>query len=101
MRPAAPSSTVTIDVPPGEGGGVPCPLPRRALTVPRGWAARVWASRVPGARMEAWTPEGDLLVSVPGSGDVLRLRPDTAGTATVTTLAVQADLAAEPGVRPA
>ena len=80
---AAPSSTVTIDVPPGEGGGA-LSAPR-TLTVPRGWTARVWA-RVPGARMEAWTPEGDLLVSVPGSGDVLRLRPDTAGTATVTTL---------------
>jgi glucose/arabinose dehydrogenase len=80
---AAPSSTVTIDVPPGEGGGA-LSAPR-TLTVPRGWTARVWA-RVPGARMEAWTPEGDLLVSVPGSGDVLRLRPDAAGTAAVTTL---------------
>jgi hypothetical protein len=53
--------------------------------VPSGWTARVWA-RVPGARMEAWTPQGDLLVSVPGDGDIMELRPDAAGTATMTTL---------------
>jgi glucose/arabinose dehydrogenase len=57
----------------------------RQLTVPSGWTARVWA-RVSGARMEAWTPEGDLLVSVPGGGDIVELRPDAAGTATATTL---------------
>jgi glucose/arabinose dehydrogenase len=45
----------------------------------------VWA-RVPGARMEAWTPEGDLLVSDPAGGTIEELRPDAAGTATVTTL---------------
>jgi glucose/arabinose dehydrogenase len=55
------------------------------LTVPAGWTAEVWA-RVPGARMEAWTPEGDLLVSVPGAGKIMELRPDTAGTVAVTTL---------------
>jgi glucose/arabinose dehydrogenase len=53
--------------------------------LPSGWTARVWA-RVPDARMEAWTPEGDLLVSVPNNGDIMELRPDAAGTATVTTL---------------
>jgi glucose/arabinose dehydrogenase len=36
--------------------------------------------------MEAWTPEGDLLVSVPDSGKIMELRPDAAGTATVRTL---------------
>jgi glucose/arabinose dehydrogenase len=36
--------------------------------------------------MEAWTPEGDLLVSEPGDGKIMELRPDAAGTATVTTL---------------
>jgi glucose/arabinose dehydrogenase len=36
--------------------------------------------------MEAWTPQGDLLVSVPGDGDIMELRPDAAGTATMTTL---------------
>ena len=53
--------------------------------MPSGWTARVWA-RVHDARMEAWTPEGDLLVSAPGDGSVMELRPDAAGTATVTTL---------------
>jgi len=57
----------------------------RTLAVPAGWTARVWA-RVPDARMEAWTPEGDLLVSEPGGGKIMELRPDTAGTASVTTL---------------
>ena len=54
-------------------------MPRR-LKVPHGWTARVWA-RVPGARMEAWTPEGDLLVSQPGSGRVVELTPRSGGTA--------------------
>jgi glucose/arabinose dehydrogenase len=80
--PAA-DSTTTLVVPAGEGGGA-LATPRQ-LTVPSGWTARVWA-RVPGARMEAWTPQGDLLVSVPDSGDIMELRPGTAGTATVTTL---------------
>jgi glucose/arabinose dehydrogenase len=59
-----------LAVPAGNGGGnftIP-----RTLTVPAGWTAEVWA-RVPGARMEAWTPEGDLLVSVPSAGDVIDL----------------------------
>jgi glucose/arabinose dehydrogenase len=73
-----------LTVPAGEGGGrlsVP-----RTLDVPPGWTVSVWA-RVPGARMEAWTPEGDLLVSVPGAGTVMELRPGGKdGTATVSTL---------------
>jgi glucose/arabinose dehydrogenase len=78
-----PAATVPLVVPAVErGGALSTP---RTLTVPRGWTVRVWA-RVPGARMEAWTPEGDLLVSVPGDGSVLRLRPDAAGTATATVL---------------
>lgn len=36
--------------------------------------------------MEAWTPEGNLLVSSPGGGIVYELRPSATGTATVTTL---------------
>jgi glucose/arabinose dehydrogenase len=44
---------VNLVIPPGEGGGA-FATPR-TLTVPPGWTARVWA-RVPGARMEAWTP---------------------------------------------
>jgi glucose/arabinose dehydrogenase len=82
-RPASAGSSTTLVVPAGEGGGA-LSAPRQ-LTVPSGWTARVWA-RVPSARMEAWTPQGDLLVSVPGTGDIKELRPDAAGTATVTTL---------------
>jgi len=80
---AAPGSTTTLVVPAGEGGGA-LSAPH-TLTMPAGWTARVWA-RVPDARMEAWTPEGDLLVSQPDDGSVVELRPDPAGTATVTTL---------------
>jgi glucose/arabinose dehydrogenase len=49
------------------------------LEVPKGWKASVWA-RVEGARMEAVTPEGNLLVSVPGEGKILELAGK--GTAT-------------------
>jgi glucose/arabinose dehydrogenase len=78
--PGSADSTTTLVVPAGEGGGA-LSVPR-PLTVPSGWTARVWA-RVPEARIEAWTPEGDLLVSVPNDGDIVELRPDAAGTATV------------------
>ena len=44
------------------------------VRLPRGWRAAVWA-RVPGARLEAWTPQGDLLVSQPDSGQVTELVP--------------------------
>ena len=36
--------------------------------------------------MEAWTPEGDLLVSEPGEGKIVELRPDATGGATMTIL---------------
>ena len=72
-----------LTVPAGEGGGALST--RHMLTVPAGWTARVWA-RVPDARMEAWTPEGDLLVSEPDNGKIVQLRPDGAGTATAATL---------------
>jgi glucose/arabinose dehydrogenase len=45
----------------------------------------VWA-RLPGARMEAWTPDGDLLVSQPAAGRVVELAPGPGGTATARTL---------------
>ena len=80
--PAGRSST-PLTVPAGERGGALSTT--HTLTVPAGWTARVWA-RVPGARMEAWTPEGDLLVSAPGDGKIIELRPDAAGTAIVKTL---------------
>lgn len=81
-EPAGRSSTPLI-VPAAERGGALSQAHR--LTVPAGWTARVWA-RVPGARMEAWTPEDDLLVSVPGGGKIVQLRPGARGTATVQTL---------------
>jgi glucose/arabinose dehydrogenase len=46
----------------------------RRVRMPRGWRVEVWA-RVPGARLEAWTPQGDLLVSQPDSGQVMELVP--------------------------
>jgi glucose/arabinose dehydrogenase len=73
--PAAASVRLTpvpLRVPAGNGGGALSTA--RTLRVPKGWTAEVWA-RIPGARMEAWTPEGDLLVSVPTTGDVLELTP--------------------------
>jgi glucose/arabinose dehydrogenase len=69
---AGATESVTLAVPAGNGGGALSTA--RTVTVPTGWTAEVWA-RVSGARMEAWTPEGDLLVSVPGSGDVVELVP--------------------------
>jgi glucose/arabinose dehydrogenase len=75
---AAARERVALAVPPGEGGGA-LAAPR-TLTVPPGWTARVWA-RVPDARMEAWTPEGDLLVSQPNLGSIVELRPGPHGTA--------------------
>ena len=80
---AASSSATPLVVPAGEGGGALSTS--HALTMPAGWTARVWA-RVPDARMEAWTPEGDLLVSEPDEGRIAELRPDKAGTATMTIL---------------
>lgn len=46
----------------------------RTVTLPRGWSAQVWAL-VPGARLETWTPRGDLLVSQPGNGSITLLVP--------------------------
>src|SRR5579859_7143659 len=79
----SPQSTTLLVVPAGEGGGALSVT--HTLTVPSGWTASVWA-RVPDARIEAWTPPGDLLVSEPNDGKVLSLRPGSGGTATVTTL---------------
>lgn len=68
----AAQSTVKLVVPSGAGGGA---FSRpRTLRVPAGWTAEVWA-RLPDARMEAWTPGGDLLVSEPGNGRIVELTP--------------------------
>jgi glucose/arabinose dehydrogenase len=70
-------------VPTGQGGGA-LDTPRH-LTLPAGWTAQVWA-RVPDARMEAWTPEGNLLVSQPNQGRVTELRPGPGTAAAMTTV---------------
>jgi glucose/arabinose dehydrogenase len=64
----------------------------RTLDVPAGFRISVIA-RIPGARFMALTPEGDLLVSRPGSyntgdpandGKIFRVHPEADGTSTVT-----------------
>ena len=74
---------VPVTVPAGLDAA-PLDVPREAL-LPPGWTMSVLA-RVPGARLEAWAPDGTLLVSRPGSGDVVRLLPDGRGGAITTTL---------------
>ena len=68
---------VTVQVDP-DLAQPPFDEPRQAL-VPAGWTLSVWA-RVPKARLAAWAPDGSLLVSVPSSGQVVRLEPSGAGT---------------------
>ena len=63
---------VTVHVP-DDLDAAPFDEPRKAL-VPKGWSMSVWA-RVPKPRLEAWTPDGDLLVSIPAAGQVIRLEP--------------------------
>jgi glucose/arabinose dehydrogenase len=46
----------------------------QTVTLPRGWKAEAWAL-VAGARLETWTPEGNLLVSVPSTGKIVELTP--------------------------
>jgi glucose/arabinose dehydrogenase len=69
-RPAAALETVTLTVPSAmRGGELSSP---HQLSVPTGWTASVWA-RPEGVRMEAITPEGNLLVSRPSAGVVVEL----------------------------
>jgi glucose/arabinose dehydrogenase len=82
---AAAASATPLVVPAGDGGGA-LSTPR-TLTMPAGWTAKVWA-RVPDARMEAWTPEGNLLVSQPNRGTIVELRPGSSGPP-ATTVVVQ------------
>lgn len=65
-------STVRLSIPSGNAGGAL--TPGIHVRVPRGWRAEVWA-RVSGARFEAWSPQGDLLVSDPNDGRVVELVP--------------------------
>ncbi|MFP2898913.1 PQQ-dependent sugar dehydrogenase [Corallococcus sp. 4LFB] len=61
-----------VQVPEGMRGA-PFDVPR-FLNIPSGMMVSVWA-RVPGARFIAFSPEGTLLVSVPGQGKVMQVRP--------------------------
>ncbi|RKG52299.1 hypothetical protein D7X30_34520 [Corallococcus sp. AB011P] len=61
-----------VQVPEGMRGA-PFDVPR-SLNIPSGMSVSVWA-RVPGARFIAFSPEGTLLVSVPGQNKVMQVRP--------------------------
>lgn len=67
---------VTVQVP-DDLGAAPFDEPRKAL-VPKGWTLSVWA-RLPEPRLLAWAPDGNLLVSAPSTGQVIRLQPTGAG----------------------
>ena len=72
----APGSPNLVSTPvnvPGDLAQSPLDEPRQAL-IPEGWTIGVWA-RIPKARLETWTPDGALLVSVPASGQILKLTP--------------------------
>ncbi|MGE0217448.1 PQQ-dependent sugar dehydrogenase [Mycolicibacterium sp.] len=67
--PPADSAPVTVEVGP-DLAAAPFDEPRQAV-VPQGWTMSVWA-RTDRPRLAVWTPDGDLLVSVPSAGRVLR-----------------------------
>ncbi len=72
----APGSPILVSAPvsvPGDLAEPPLDEPRQAL-IPEGWTIGVWA-RIPKARLEAWTPDGALLVSLPATGQILKLTP--------------------------
>ncbi|MFI5954388.1 PQQ-dependent sugar dehydrogenase [Cryptosporangium sp. NPDC051539] len=77
-----PALTTTVVRPLRGTGDEPFDETRR-LKAPPGWTVTIWA-RVTGARLLAWTPDGRLLVSRPGPGDVVELVPG--GTPTQRTL---------------
>jgi glucose/arabinose dehydrogenase len=83
QRSAVSLPAVTLKVPAGAGGGAFSLV--RKLRLPPGWTASVWA-RVPDARMEAWTPQGSLLVSEPDLGRIVELSPRASAPAASRTL---------------
>jgi glucose/arabinose dehydrogenase len=70
------SVSVKLDVPAALKNGIFSQ--DRYLTVPPGFRPALFAS-VPGARFLAVAPNGDVLVSNPGEGRVILLRPDPSG----------------------
>lgn len=78
--PASPAAASGTLVPaavgvPADLAQTPFDRPRQAL-IPDGWTISVWA-RLPKARLAAWTPDRALLVSVPASGKIVKLTPNT------------------------
>jgi glucose/arabinose dehydrogenase len=67
---------VTVSIP-EDMNAAPFDEPRQAL-VPPGWTMAVWA-RLPKARLAAFAPDGALLVSIPSTGQIVRLAPSGAG----------------------
>ncbi|EDZ65475.1 hypothetical protein NOC27_2155 [Nitrosococcus oceani AFC27] len=47
------------------------------LQLPKGFTIKIYATDLPGARMLQFTPEGDLLVSLSNTGDIVLLERDT------------------------
>ena len=83
----APASAKLVSAPvdvPGDLAQSPLDEPRQAL-IPDGWTMSVWA-RIPKARLEAWTPDGALLVSVPASGQIMKLTPKSGAAPEQSTL---------------
>lgn len=88
---AAPTPTPTPVLPPAASVAVPVEVPSgldtapfnsaRSVIVPPGFGLRVIA-RVPSARFMAEAPNGDLLVSRPGNGTIVRVVPGNGGTTT-------------------
>jgi glucose/arabinose dehydrogenase len=72
---------VAVTVPDGRDAA-PFDRPRQ-VGAPAGWTVEVWA-RVAGARLAAWAPDGRLLVSRPGAGDVVALTPGPGAPAQTT-----------------
>ncbi|MGZ8801169.1 MAG: PQQ-dependent sugar dehydrogenase, partial [Mycobacterium sp.] len=68
---------VTVRVDPGSAEA-PFDVPRHAA-VPQGWTLSVWA-RTSKPRLAVWTPDGDLLVSIPSAGRELRYAPAADGS---------------------
>lgn len=63
----------------GWGISVPEGVFRERMRVPAGFEIEVFASGIPGARFLRFTPAGDLLVSQPGEGQILRVTRDADG----------------------